>query len=167
MKMRFVAVAIAAFLLSGVAAQAQQNGAAAPAPTAAPPPPPVNHIPVATYMEQGNQNGGVNEKTTTVIGTGTSITCTAACTVEVDAMVQATGNTVADAMWSACAWVDNGAMGNCPYLGALPISPSYSAVNFSGFAALAAGTHKVQVTVFGAAAFTVANYTVIYRVYSP
>ena len=58
-------------------------------------------------------------------------------------------------------------MGICPYLGSLPISPSYSVVNFAGFVALAAGSHKVQATVNGQAPFNVSNYTVIYRVYQP
>jgi hypothetical protein len=93
------------------------------------------HPLVATFIDQGDANEILAKGNEVYyFGNLASLTCTANCTVEVDAMVQVGNNTTANNLWDVCEIVDNGQEGTntlpCPYQGTLPTNSSYEVGNY-------------------------------------
>jgi hypothetical protein len=131
---------------------------------------PVAHVLRSTFIDEARfpyslPNGNINYTFAHV----TRFTCTAACTLEMAAMVQAGANKTAGNLWSICADIDKQTnLLECPYQGTLPTDQSSVIGNYAWSASLAPGIHKVQPTVFvktGAAGLNF--YHIIYRVYQP
>jgi hypothetical protein len=99
----------------------------------------------------------------------TPFTCKAACTLEVDIMIQIGQNTTTGNLWDICAQVDqSGSKFQCSFQGTLPTDKSYVVGNCAYSVSLKKGRHVVQGTVLtqtGAAAL--GTYHALYRVYQP
>jgi hypothetical protein len=132
----------------------------------------VKHVLVATYFDEGDADVTLSKpKTTYTFGNVVTVTCTAACTLEVAAIVQMGGNKVANNLWSICADIDDKTdLVFCPYQGTLPTNQSYVIGSYiwSVSTPLGKGTHTVQPTAYletGPA--NVVNYHYTYRLYQP
>jgi hypothetical protein len=131
----------------------------------------VAHVLVATLIDQSANarytlpNGNTNYTFAQV----TTFTCAADCTLEMAVMVQAGANRTAGNSWSICGDIDKETnLLACPFQSALPTDRSYVVGNYAWSVPLAAGTHKVQPTVYvktGAAGLGM--YHIAYRVYQP
>ncbi len=131
--------------------------------------PPVNHILQQTLIDQGPSGGTIPKAGTFTFNAVTPFTCKAACTLEVEIMLQIGENTTSGNLWDICAQVDqSGTNFQCSYQGTLPTDKSYVVGNYSYSVSLAKGKHVVQGTVFtktGPA--TLGTYHAHYGVYQP
>jgi hypothetical protein len=129
-----------------------------------------SHVLLSTILEQGNANLKLPKgKTRYDFGSVTFITCSAAaCTLEIEAMLQAGQNKAAGNLWDICADIDGkSALLTCPYQGTLPTNGSYVSGHYAWSAPLKKGTHTVQATSFVTAPAGLANYHLAYRLYKP
>jgi hypothetical protein len=130
---------------------------------------PVNHILQQTLIDQGPSGGTLPKPGSYTFNAATPFTCKAACTLEVDIMLQIGQNTTTGNVWDICAQVDqSGSKFQCSFQGTLPTDKSYVVGNYAYSVSLKKGRHVVQGTVLtqtGAAAL--GAYHALYRVYQP
>jgi hypothetical protein len=103
-----------------------------------------------------------------IFGNVTSFACTAACTLEVGAMVEVGNNKAAANRWVICPLVDKSSTKLfCPTQGTLPTDQGHVVGNFAWSVLLTKGTHTVQPAVFVAAPAAIFDYHFTYRAYQP
>jgi hypothetical protein len=129
----------------------------------------VSHVLESTLFDGGTVKvGGLPKKGTYVFTKPVSITCTAACTLEVSIMEQVGGNTTTGNSWAICADVDRKPDSfPCPFQGTLPTDRSAVIGNYLWAVPLSAGTHTSEPTVFVKAPAVINNFQIAYRIYQP
>jgi hypothetical protein len=130
----------------------------------------VLHVLSSTILLQGNANIKMPKgKTRYDFGSVTFITCpVAACTLEIEAMVQAGQNKTVGNLWDICFDIDGkSTLLTCPYQGTLPTNGGYVVGHFAWSAPLKKGMHTVQPTSYVTAPAGLANYHLAYRLYKP
>jgi hypothetical protein len=122
-------------------------------------PAPVDHVLKSSFLDQGYINFFMKKgKTSYTFGNVISFTCTAACTLELEVMLQVGGNKTAGNLWDICGYVDKSSTGfTCAYQGALPTDGSDVIGNYAWSVSLSAGTHTAQPEAYVIAPATLAR----------
>jgi hypothetical protein len=148
-------------------ARAQNSGSATDAPAAAP----VDQVETSSGISQGNCNCTLSKGGLTYnLGKDVSFkfTCTASCTLELQAMVEAGGNKAAGNQWAISGQVDGKSDGfDAPFQGTLPTDASYVTGNFAWSVSLTKGTHTALPTVFVKGPAGLGDFHIVYQVSQP
>jgi hypothetical protein len=103
-----------------------------------------------------------------IVGNVTSFACTAACTLEVQAMVEMGNNKATANKWVICPLVDKSSTKLfCPTQGTLPTDKAHVVGNFAWSVLLTKRTHTVQPAVFVTAPAAIFDFYFTYRVDQP
>lgn len=98
--------------------------------------------------------------TFTIIDSPTTFSCTKACTISADSMVQYQPG-ASGVQWAICIYVDGSSIG-CPYQ-SQAANTFFQVGNVQEAASLAIGNHTVQTQVFVSSASSLYGYTLAYQ----
>lgn len=162
----FAAAAFSSLALMPVGAQDEVAVADPTADVTSPVAATVSHVLKSTLFDQGMGPFLLMKSGYWDVGNGTPFSCTAACTVEIEATVAMYGNSSNKNLWAICPVFDNKGV-FCPYQGYVPTDKSPTVGNFVWSVSLKAGAHTAQPTVFVSDPATLGVYHIAYRVYQP